>query len=180
MILLLQNIQSSLYAIFEQSHVKYSFGVTALILSIFAILDAPFIYFIAAHAYRMTCDYIVCAFALLFVILSYSTFRVIVDLNKLARRTGFNLTLKSEKNTLIAMLILFDFSYLLRVILGSTILKKAYSGQYDTRFAYLMATLCPAVFLDALPLLFVIAVHHKSFSTETKEIGVSSNEDEYT
>ena len=128
MILLMQNIQTSLFAIFEQSQVKYSFGVTALILFIFALFDAPYIWFIVAYNVKDMCNYIVSTFALLFVILSYFTLRVIQNLNKLSKQTGFNEALQKEKSNLQAMLILFDFSYLLRVVLGSTKLKKAYTG----------------------------------------------------
>ena len=134
--------------------------MTALILLIFATFDAPYLWFIAAYDVILMCDYIVSTFALLFVLLSFFTLRVILSLNKLAKQTGFNEALQKEKNNLQAMLILFDFSYLLRVVLGSTILKTAYTGGYSTLYAYRMATLCPAIFMDALPLLFVLAVHH--------------------
>lgn len=144
-------------------------AATALIFLIFGAFDIPFIVALVKYDVDFFCDYTSSTFALLFVVLSFFTIRVIQSLNKLTRQTGFNVDLMKEKNNLIAMLILFDSGYLLRFVLGLTVLKKAYTGGYDTMFDFRMATLCPAIFMDALPLLFVMIVHHRSFKLQKRE-----------
>jgi hypothetical protein len=81
MILLMQNIQSSLYAIFENRRVKFSCVATVAIFMIFGAFDIPFIVLIVKYDVIAFCDYTVCTFAVLFAALSYCTAVVIQSLN---------------------------------------------------------------------------------------------------
>ncbi len=64
--------------------------------------------------------------------------------------------------TLFSVLVIFDAAYLARCVCSFTLFRQAYTGQYNA-FNFRLATLCPAIFLDALPLIFVMWTHHVSY-----------------
>ena len=74
-----------------------------------------------------------------------------------------------QKVTLYVVLIVFDLAYAMRCVLGLTIFKRAYGGDYDL-YHFRLATMVPAIFLDALPLLFVMWTHHSSFKEDSIEV----------
>lgn len=83
MLILMQNLQTSCYSIFTGQQYSYSNRQTIFIFFAFLIFDAPFAYFMATYDVLGTCNYIAGVFALLFVLLSISTLRVIRSINRL-------------------------------------------------------------------------------------------------
>jgi hypothetical protein len=72
--------------------------------------------------------------------------------------------LNGEKRDLIIVLTVFDLAYLGRMICAATIFKKAFSGKYASNpFIFKMATIGPAIFLDAIPIFLVACMHHANF-----------------
>jgi hypothetical protein len=76
------------------------------------------------------------------------------------------------------MLLTFDLAYLGRVICGLTIFRKAYGLEFTSEFGYRMAIFTPAIFLDALPILFVMIVHHYSYKRARESETVEAKADE--
>ena len=76
------------------------------------------------------------------------------------------------------MLLVFDLAYLGRVICGLTVFRKAYGLDYTSEFKYRMAIFTPAIFLDAVPILFVMIVHHYSYrrARESETVEVEADE----
>ena len=84
----------------------------------------------------------------------------------------------TEKCVLAGMLVTFDLAYLGRVICGLTIFRKAYGLQFTDEFQYRMAIFTPAIFLDAVPILFVMAVHHYSYKSAPDSETVEAEADD--
>lgn len=122
MILLMQNLQTSCYSIFNGEPQKFSLGETILIFFVFFVFDCPLAYFVIVDRVLLTCEYIKWVFALLFLVLSISTIRVIKSINKLETVVIGDLkSLRSQKLTLFSVLIIFDLTYLARMICSATI-----------------------------------------------------------
>lgn len=67
------------------------------------------------------------------------------------------------------VLIVFDLGYLARFVCSATIYRKAYAGQYLNPTIGRLATEAPAIFLDGIPILLVLVMHHVTFkSAETQ------------
>ena len=67
------------------------------------------------------------------------------------------------------VLAVFDLAFLLRVILECTVWPDAYSGQ-DSPYKYYLSIIMPDFFIDVVPLVGVMWLHHKAFK-KGKDVG---------
>ncbi len=162
MILLMRNIDNSLYFIFNGEYVQYTLKTTILIFIVFLIFDLPYFYGIFGYKVAFMCDYVMAVFSLLFIGLSVSTYIVIDKISNLRLRAMDIHLLNCEKYRLYGVIFVFDLAYLGRVICCATIFKTAYEQKYS-EFEFRVVTLSTALFLDVLPVLFVMLIHHFSF-----------------
>jgi hypothetical protein len=61
------------------------------------------------------------------------------------------------------VLIVFDLGYLARFVCAASIYRKAYAGEYLNPTIGRIATEAPAIFLDGIPILLVLVMHHMTF-----------------
>lgn len=177
MIMLMQNLSSSLYSIFQQKEVEYSYSTTMLILLLFAGLDVPYVYFAVTQDVKAACYYTIGVYLGLFVVLSICTLRAIRFIRKLSLRVADFANLKQEKCSLYTMMILFDLCYLNSMLL-LTYLVGWYNVDDFSVFNLRLLVMGPAVLLEAVPLLFIMAVHHRSFKEVKVEEKTREEEEE--
>ena len=70
--------------------------------------------------------------------------------------------LKEERRNLFIVLAIFDFAFLLRLVLNLTTYPKAFSGQ-DGPYKFYLVAILPDFFIDVLPLGSVMLLHHLAF-----------------
>ena len=75
--------------------------------------------------------------------------------------------LKEERRNLFIVLAIFDFAFLLRLVLNLTAYPRAYSGQ-DSQYKFYLVAISPDFFIDVLPLGAVMLLHHLTFRKESR------------
>lgn len=137
------------------------------------MLDIPFIVSIPYYGKfeiegdnkvtNWTNNYIIIVFSCMFCAMTFLLVRILQKISRLqlqARDQESSSALKNEKTGLIIVLIVFDLSFLLKVLLSATIFKKSYAGDYTNPFIVKMTTVAPAIFMDAVPIFCVLYLHH--------------------
>ena len=111
---------------------------------------------------RIANIYCAVCLSLIFVFLSASIAQVFSKIKQVHIHVD---KLRTEKLNLKIMLVAFDLAFLIRIILECTVYPKAYSDQLG-RFGNLMWTTVPGIFVDVMPLMSVMLLHHINFKRQ--------------
>ena len=72
--------------------------------------------------------YFCCCFGILFLVLCYHSLKVIIRMNE---QKIYSNMFKTEKRTVKVIMVIYNFSYLLRMVLEITVFPKLFSTEYD-------------------------------------------------
>lgn len=165
--LLMRNLDKSLYKIFVNSRPSFSFKRFFWILITFFLFDIVFAVAISIGTTEMGIKladwYTFAAYTVLLIFLTWSTIRVFKQIENLKNRFGDAKGLEKEKWNIFTMLIIFDLSFAARIIL-SVILR--FSSTYNStpdKLEFVNVTMIPSLFIEAVPILYVLIVHYQSF-----------------
>ena len=106
--------------------------------------------------------------------LTISTWWLFRKLNQLEATCTY-ISFKKEKRDVFFTVILFDFMYLLRIVLGYTLIPWMYAGSaFDgSRFKSLETSLITCSVLDLTPIVFVMILHRSNFKRQATLSGSS-------
>ena len=111
--------------------------------------------------------YLVTVQTVLFIFLTISTHNLFTKLNQLESTCTY-ISFKKEKRDVFFTMILFDIMYLLRILLGFTLIPWMYSGQAfgGSKFKSLETSIVTCSLLDLTPIVFVMLLHRSNFKRQ--------------
>lgn len=164
--LLMRNLDKSLYKIFVNSRPSFSFKRFFWILITFFFFDIVFAVAISMGTteigIKLADWYTLAAYTVLLIFLTWSTIRVFKQIENLKHRFGDAKGLEKEKWNILTMLIMFDLSFAVRIIFCMIF---RLSSTYNTpdKLEFVIVTMIPSLFIEAVPILYVLIVHYQSF-----------------
>ena len=111
--------------------------------------------------------YLVTVQTVLFVFLTISTHNLFTKLNQLESTCTY-ISFRKEKRNVFFTMIMFDVMYLLRILLGFTLIPWMYSGQAfgGSKFKSLETSIVTCSLLDLTPIVFVMLLHRSNFERQ--------------